>query len=106
MIVAGKFTEVLQGLFRLEQDGHVRFGPARSCDPLASLEALSDWRMFEDYVMEGFVRYALRARPHAQGLRLDVQFTGTNRDRFVGPFVRDYVRWAGFVPLDTDGSGW
>jgi hypothetical protein len=105
LIIAGKFTDVLHGLFRLEADGHVRFGPARSCDPLASLDTLEGWQLFDDYVMEGFVRYKVRALPHPRGLRLDVQLTGTDRDRFVLAFIRDYIRWAGFRPDDPDVSG-
>jgi hypothetical protein len=101
LIVSGHFTEVLAKLFRLEQDAHVRFGPARSCDPVTSLAALSHWCPFDDYVMEGGVRYALRARPHAEGLMLEIQLTGSNRDRFVHHFVRDYVKLAGCVPRDA-----
>jgi hypothetical protein len=96
LIVAGNFTEVLRGLFHLDDERHLRFGPARSCGPVDTPDALSNWCMFDDYIMEGGVRYALRANPHAEGLILEIQLTGTNRDRFVPAFVRDYVRWAGY----------
>jgi hypothetical protein len=96
IVVAGNFTEVLPGLFRLDDERHLRFGPARSRNPVQTLDALSNWCMFDDHIMEGGVRYALRARPHAEGLTLEIQLTGTNRDHFIPPFVRDYIRWAGF----------
>lgn len=98
LVVAGDFADVLQRLFQLDQDRHLRFGPARSRESPASLDALSRWCVFDDYIMEGVVRYALRAAPHADGLRLEVQLAGTARDRFVVPFVRDYIKWAGLAP--------
>jgi len=96
-IMAGDFADVLHRLFRLDQERHLRFGPARSQCPAAGLDALSRWCMFDDYVMEGTVRYGLRARPHPDGLLLEVQLTGTQRDCFVVPFVLDYIKWAGFA---------
>jgi hypothetical protein len=96
-IVAGDFADVLRRLFQLDPERHLRFGPARSQCPAASLDALSRWCVFDDYVMEGTVRYGLRARSHPGGLLLEVQLTGMQRDRFVVPFVRDYIKWAGFA---------
>jgi hypothetical protein len=58
--------------------------------------------MFEDYVMEGGVHYALRASPHPRGLQLEIQLTGMNRDRFVPDFVRRYVTWAGLEPIEAE----
>ena len=60
VIVQGEFADLLPRLFGLE-DGHLRFGPARSRDPAETREVLSNWCIFDDYVMEGFVRYSLRA---------------------------------------------
>ena len=102
LIVAGNFIEVLPGLFRLDDQRHVRFGSARSRSPVGDIDALSNWCMFDDYLMEGGVRYALRARPHAEGLVLEIRLAGTNRDHFVAAFVRDYVKWAGFSCRDGD----
>lgn|SRR5579871_6391301 len=102
LIVAGKFADVLQGLFQHGEDGYLHFGSARSREPSASSEAVTSWCMFEDCIMEGHVRYALRASPHGRGLKLEVQLTGSNRDRFVRDFVRNYVEWAGFQPIDAE----
>ena len=101
VIVQGEFADLLPRLFGLE-DGHLRFGPARSRDPAQTQDALSNWRMFDDYMMEGFVRYSLRARPHPRGLLLEIQLAGTRLDRFVDPFVRTYIGWAGLSCCDAD----
>jgi hypothetical protein len=104
VIVPGKFADLLPKLFDLDE-GHLRFGPARSRNPAETRDALSNWCMFDDYMMEGFVRYALRARPHARGLLLEIQLAGTKLDRFVDPFVRTYIGWAGLSCCDADIAG-
>jgi hypothetical protein len=101
VIVPGEFADLLPRLFGLE-DGHLQFGPARSRDPAETQDALSNWCMFDDYVMEGFVRYSLRARPHSRGLLLEIQLAGTRLDRFVDPFVRTYIGWAGLSCCNAD----
>jgi hypothetical protein len=101
VIVPGEFADLLPRLFGLE-DGHLRFGPARSRDPAETQDALSNWCMFDDYMMEGFVRYSLRARPHPRGLLLEIQLADTRLDRFVEPFVRTYIGWAGLSCCDAD----
>jgi hypothetical protein len=103
IVVPGIFAKVLQALFTHEE-GHLRFGPARSKGRAASCEAVTDWLVFDDYIMEGGVRYALRARPHPEGLALDVALAGTVRDRFVLEFVAMYVRWAGLTPIMPTGE--
>jgi len=101
VIVPGEFADLLPRLFGLE-DGHLRFGPARSRDPAETQDALSNWCMFDDYMMEGFVRYSLRARPPPRGLLLEIQLADTRLDRFVEPFVHTYIGWAGLTCCDAD----
>ena len=101
LLVPGEYSEVLRILFRRGEDGRVAFGPAQSMQSIlsvSSFEALEDWLEFDDYIMEGNVRYDLRARPHPRGLLLEIRLKGSARDKHVGQFVGDYVRWAGLCP--------
>ncbi|MGL4420860.1 MAG: hypothetical protein ACRCZF_09370 [Gemmataceae bacterium] len=93
--VAGQYPELLARLFPMAADGHLEFGSARSAVPVAGAASVAEWVEFSDYIMEGFVRYTLRAVPSAAGLRLDVRLSGTNRDQYVGPSMRSYIGWAG-----------
>jgi hypothetical protein len=95
LLVPGAYSEVLPTLFQRAEDGRLAFGPAQSVMTAVSLEALADWVEFHDYMMEGHVRYDLRARPDPRGLLLDIRLKGDVRDKHVEPFVANYVRWAG-----------
>ena len=49
-----------------------------------------------DYLMEGFVPYLVTVERASDGLRLRIGKTGSNRDRYVDPFVEQYLLSKGF----------
>jgi hypothetical protein len=95
LLVPGAYPEVLRTLFQCGEDGRLVFGSARGVIAVSSLEVLADWVEFRDYIMEGHVRYDLRARPDPRGLLLDIRLKGDVRDKHVESFVARYVGWTG-----------
>lgn len=96
--ISGKYTDLLALLFEVAQDGHLQFGTARSVTPTSGFASISDWVEFHDYILEGFVTYALRAIQTAAGLRLELLLAGTNRDQYIRSSLRSYIEWAGLLP--------
>jgi hypothetical protein len=101
--VSGEYHNLLAILFPPAPEGRVSFGWATSTEPIPDLVRLADWTPFRDYIMEGFVFYSVRARAMPSGLSLEVRLKGSNRDRYVAPSVKDYIRWAGLeaVPFEA-----
>lgn len=94
-LLDGEYPERLAGLFRRAGDGYVSLGMAHTAEPLGALEHLAEWTCFRDYLMEGFVSFFIRTRNAAPGLILEVRFSGTNRDQYVIPALKHYLRSAG-----------
>jgi hypothetical protein len=108
--VAGDPAVVLRTLFRSAADGHLRFGPAGvSVDPVGDLSALAGSVEFRDYVLEGFVRYRLRAAATPTGLRIEVELAaesaGTTRGRSLGWLVRFNVACGGLTAVESSAGG-
>ena len=108
--VAGNPDVVLRKLFRLTGDGHLEFGPAGvSTDPVGDSSALPSGVDFRDYVLEGFVRYHLRAVATSAGLRLEVEpadgAADTARGRSIGWLVRFNVASAGLTAVEFPAEG-
>lgn len=95
LLIRGEYEDICNRLFQVGTDGRMMFGPAFSKESNANLGHLSDWTEFTDYIMEGFISYFLRVRKSSDGLVLDIKLTGSNRDRYVSPSVKAYIRWAG-----------
>jgi hypothetical protein len=92
-LVHGEYSDILERLFRHDPDGRVLLGTAQSREPFANLGALAEWTEFSDYIMEGGVRYALRVSRVPDGLVVEVQLKGMNRDRFVASSLKAYIGW-------------
>lgn len=99
LLIRGEYRDLLHQLFRREADGCVFFGGAHSRELLADLERLAEWTEFIDYLMEGSVRYSLRASDVPEGLVLAVQLNGTSRDRLVVTFLQKHIRAVGLEAL-------
>ena len=90
--IAGDPDRLLETLFPIDGDGFIRFGfSAHSRTPGDRLDLLEGPVEFLDYLMEGFVTYLVSAEREADGIRLVVRKTGSNRDEHVDWFVRKYI---------------
>jgi hypothetical protein len=110
--VAGDPAVVLRRLFRPAADGHLRFGSAGvSVDPVGDVSAVAHGVEFRDYVLEGFVRYRLRAVATSAGLRVEVEpgarSADTPRERTIEWLVRFNFASGGLtaVASSAEGSG-
>ena len=103
--VSGDYLDLLPRLFPKASDGHISFGWAKSTEPVPDLARLADWTAFRDYIMEGFVFYFVRVRALPSGLALEVRLTGSNRDGYVAPSIRQYLRWAEVEAVPHEGAG-
>jgi hypothetical protein len=76
-ILKGDPDTVLRSLFLQAADGRLHFAPAGlSTIPVSDISALREGVEFRDYVLEGFVRYTLRATSAALGLVIEVEPVG------------------------------
>jgi hypothetical protein len=57
---------------------------------------------FVDYVMEGFVPYHVNAVVCDHTLTLTISLHGSNRDEYVEPQIRHYLRQAGMTVTSTE----
>lgn len=103
-LVHGEYGDLLARLFAPTDDGRITFGWATSAGQVPEAASLAEWTLFRDYIMEGFVFYSIRARAVPTGLALEVRLTGSNRDQYVGPTVRQYLKWAGLVADSLESS--
>ena len=69
-VVRGEYGDLLPRLFVPTDGGRISFGTATSAEPVPEAASLAEWRVFRDYIMEGFVFYSLRARAVPTGLAL------------------------------------
>ena len=104
LLVVGQYEELLRKIFRCDANGHIEFGMAHSIGPANGIEALVNRIEFRDYIMEGFVKYFLRVVPVANGLQLEIELTGMNRDKYVLSGVQAYISWAGLSSVVTSGA--
>lgn len=104
LLALGDPHVLLPKLFRQGDDGHLSFGPACSVAPVTAAAMLGAWVAFDDNIMEGHVRYDLRARRHPRGLLLEIRLSGSNRDQHVPWFVAEYMRWAGCPAVSADAG--
>ena len=91
----GDPDDILSRLFHTDE-GRIRFGFAGCTKAAASLDQLwGDGVEIRDYIMEGFVTYRVRADKTGDGVRLEVQKLGTNRDLYVDACARHYIQSLG-----------
>jgi hypothetical protein len=103
-LVRGEYRDLMRRLFRHE-GGRVRLGTALSLEPVTDLDRLAEWTEFGDCILEGVVNYSLRVREVPDGLALAVRFKGMNRDNYVAPALRSYIRWEGLGAEPVEGGG-
>lgn len=92
----GEPEAIVNRLFHADE-GHLRFGSAgRTTTPASLVQVWGDGVEIRDYIMEGFVKYRIRAEKTTDGVQLEVQKFGTNRDQHVDSSVKHYIRSLGF----------
>lgn len=57
---------------------------------------------FIDYVMEGFVPYHINASVRGHTLTLTISLHGSNRDEYIEPQIRHYLRQAGLTVTSAE----
>ena len=96
--VEGDCHTALARLFEAGHDGHPRFGwSGHSLRPAGHDDLLAGPVRFRDYIMEGFLAYNVQAEDLSPGCRLSIRGEGSNRDQFIRPQVRHYIRAAGLT---------
>jgi hypothetical protein len=96
--VEGDCLTALARLFEADQDGHLRLGwSGHSVRPAKCDDLLAGPVRFLDYIMEGFLAYTVQAEDLRPGCLLRVRGEGSNRDRFIRPQVRHFVKAAGLT---------
>lgn len=95
LTLQGEYDELLRRVFTISQEGIIQLGAARSKEKHDDLSRLVDWTLFVDYVMEGFIEYYVRLLANSSNVRLEWQLTGTNRDQFVQPAIKSYLKHSG-----------
>lgn len=91
-------TKALNAIFVEHEDGYIRFGTARSCDPAKNFRLFESWVRFRDYVMEGYVYYSVRLRTVDSSLQIEIETEGSSRDSFVEPAIRACIGSLGLEP--------
>jgi hypothetical protein len=88
----------LPALFQVGADGYLHFGfAAKSKDEISLSELLESEREFIGYVMEGFVRFFIHAKPTQSGLQLSITATGGNRDAHLSWLVEHQFKANGCI---------
>ena len=82
--------DALSRVFTEDADGRLRFGySAKSVSNFTTADLHRKRVEFQDYVMEGFVKYRLSLRVERDMMMLDVEFLGTTRDHH----LEAHIRW-------------
>ncbi|MDA0807854.1 MAG: hypothetical protein O3B68_07640 [Planctomycetota bacterium] len=94
----------LESLFSTTEDGQLQFGwSARSRRRGVTAAELQSCDVeFVDYIMEGFVPYHVKVSLSGDTLTLTMSLHGTNRDEYVEPQIRHYLRQAGLTVTSTE----
>lgn len=87
--------QVFATLFKPSEDNSLGFGCWTKSDRPASDLGDVVWPIrIRDYIMEGFVSYSVQLKPHSQGSELIVQGFGGDRDKYIPPALRHYIKAA------------
>ncbi len=104
-------VERLQSAIFPDASGFLRFGPSsRSTVPATFAELFVGAVEFQDYIMEGFVRYLLTIANTEGMMTVRVGLTGTNRDRYVRTHIAFHLATsnaneeAPIKPMDRSGG--
>ncbi len=57
--------------------------------------------LFKDYLMEGFVKFKVRALHSSEGLVLEIYGLGSNRDKFLEPYIKSIIKDLGFEVVNA-----
>lgn len=83
----------LHTIFAADQSGHLLLGhSSRSVTPASTEELHKGAIEFQDYIMEGFVRYLVSVEQTDDTIELNVGLIGSNRDRYVRPHLEFQLR--------------
>lgn len=91
--VLGLSSRTLDSIFVADESRHLVFGPcSRSVVPASTAELVAGAVEFQDYIMEGFVRYLVSVANSNDTIVLNIGLIGTNRDRYVRPHLEFQLR--------------
>ena len=98
LTIKGDHKKIQSALFSCDDNGHIKFGWTGRSSKADSIDALvSNSQMeFTDYIMEGGVKYLLEVQVIDGGLLISIEEIGTNRDEFILPQIRQYIKAAGY----------
>ena len=86
-------SSILDMIFVSDQSGHLVFGhSSRSVVPASTAELHKGAVEFQDYIMEGFVRYLVSVAQIDDTIALKIGLIGSNRDRYVRPHLEFQLR--------------
>jgi uncharacterized FAD-dependent dehydrogenase len=96
LLLNGNVDNLIKSLFTTNGEGYLNFGLTGKSTKQSEISDLkNNFVEFRDYIMEGFVKYEIQAKPKEHGLELEVKLLGTNRDEYVMHQVRHYLKLAG-----------
>jgi len=95
--IAASRQEVIAKLF-VDDSGKVIFSamPTAICKDASSPEDLfNDWYEFDDYIVEGYVKYQVKFEEQGNAVEMFTKLCGTPRDLYVASALKSYVKAAG-----------
>lgn len=98
MRIAATKPEVIAKLFVIDDDGKVVFSTCPTAiSKLASKPEVlfEDWCEFQDYIMEGNVKYQIRFEEQDDAVEMFIKLYGTHRDPYILAALKFYVQVAG-----------
>lgn len=100
--IKGNAETALAALFTQTDDGRlVICGSGRSIVPSTVNSVSEEFIEFQDYLMEGFVRYELRVQKEPERIVLVIRKSGTNRDQYIDSHLKWLVKQAGFAVSES-----
>ena len=96
---------MLAVLFKPQDGGQLLFGwSALSIGPASHADLINGAVRFSDYIMEGFVAYAVHVEDAKPGCRITATGEGSNRDWSIRPQVRKFITATKAKIVSEDGA--
>ncbi|MES9942504.1 MAG: hypothetical protein ABW104_20880 [Candidatus Thiodiazotropha sp. 6PLUC2] len=94
--IDGNPNELLESIIEVNPEGELKLGLTGICMETATIEDLFEREvLFRDYLMEGFVKFYLKATVRPNGLELFVKGTGGNREQYLGAHFKFMFKQVG-----------